>query len=146
LDYVRLSSHETDLTGLGLDNPLAGFQQVLDGDGPLLVAIGSALRHALPIATTLNLRLAYVTRVVPFPFEELAELVESQGLIIMEPGYSGSTLFAEPRLAHLGKVHSLGVPRSFIREYASFDSLEESVGLSLGVLESRVREILGVDC
>lgn len=144
LDYVRLSSMEADLDFSVLNNPLAGIQFLQTGNGPLVLAIGSALRHMAPIASDLGLRLAYVTRVAPFPFDQLAEHVDGEGLIIVEPGYEGSTLFAEPRLASLGKVHSLGVPRNFIRDYASFDVLEDSVGLSRRVLEIRIRQILEV--
>lgn len=140
LDYVRLSAVETPLKGLSVN---LGYTKIQDGKGPLVLSIGSTLRHAITITEKLGLPLGFINRVSPFPLIDVAEDITDSELIIIEPGYSGSTLLAEPRLASLGKVHSLGVPKLFLRDYGTFEELEHLAGMSERALFERVRLVTG---
>lgn len=142
LNYVRLSSVEAHVPGIELG---LGYSKIHDGGGPLVVAVGATLKNALTVTKELGLPLGFVNLVSPFPISEVAKAMRGRELIILEPGYSGSILFSEPRLSGLGTVHSLGVPRRFLRDYGTFEEMEDLAEMSERALLSRLNGLIRGD-
>lgn len=146
LSYIRLSERSF-APPINMNEADQGLFSIRVGQrAGLIVSIGDTFQNAVKLAENFDVSLAYVNRPHPFPMRSLVNAFDNLSkLIILEPGYSGSTLFSEPQLASLGRVHSLGVSRAFIHEYGEFDEVESSIGLGYANLHRVVEKILNED-
>lgn len=90
-------------------------------DAPLVLAVGPTLRAALEATADLDVTVAYLATVRPFPRRELASLASGIDVVLVEPTLSGTSA-AELSAALRALPHrllSLGVGNVELRRYGS---------------------------
>lgn len=142
--YLRLSEEE---------NPAR-----VDGDGlvvlrrggagaPLVVAVGPALGPVLQATVDLDVTVAYLARVRPFPGAALREaLGEGTEVVLVEP-YLASTSSAEISRALVDRPHrllALGVGKAELRRYGTGAEHRAAHGLDAAGIRASLDAFLGV--
>jgi transketolase len=114
--YIRLSDEENHAPVNG-----GGFVRLREGSAaaPLVVAVGPTLTETLKATVDLDVTVAYLATVRPFPREELREALRGTDVVLVEP-YQAGTSAAEISAALADRPHrllSLGVPNAEFRHY-----------------------------
>jgi transketolase len=114
--YIRLSdeSNHAPVRGDGLVVLREGSEEA-----PLVVAVGPALGETLAATADLDVTLAYLATVRPFPAPELRAALHGTDVVLVEP-YLAGTSSAEVSRALQDRPHrllALGVPNAEFRHY-----------------------------
>jgi transketolase len=127
----------------------------VDGDGlvvlregaPLVVAVGPTLAPALDATADLDVGLAYLTTVRPFPRRELREaLGEGDEVVLVEP-YLAGTSSAEVSRALADRPHrllALGIENPELRKYGEPSEHRAAHGLDARGIRASVERFLRV--
>jgi transketolase len=112
--YIRLSdeSNHAPVDGDGL-------AVLREGDGPFVLAVGPTLGPVLAATADLDVGVAYLATVRPFPAEALRSAVHGTDVVLVEP-YLAGTSSAEVSHALRDRPHrllALGVPNTEFRRY-----------------------------
>ena len=128
LNYVRLGPSSVSKV---LSPIKDGMARVSRGEGPAILAVGSALPKVQNALGHSQTNLFHVWSLRPFPLGLLQEQLSlGSRLLIVEDAYEGTTLFAEPELASLFDIRAKGIPKRFIETFGSVKDLDAEAGLS----------------
>jgi transketolase len=114
--YIRLSDEENPAPVQG-----EGLVVLREGAGPLVVAVGPTLGETIAATHDLDLTLAYVSTVRPFPRDGLRAALRGTDVVLVEP-YLAGTSAAEVSAALPDRPHrllALGVPNAEFRHYGA---------------------------
>jgi transketolase len=141
--YVRLTD-ETNATAHG-----DGSLRVLrDGgaEAPLVLAVGPTLDPVLAATTDLDVTVAYMTTVRPFPVAALRAAARTTDLVLVEPtlaGTSAAALNAALR-DRPHRVLALGVGNVELRRYGAGSDHRAEHGLDAAGIRRSLQEFLAV--
>lgn len=140
LSYVRLS--ERTSKSLTVDSNFVGQKIIQQGRKGTLVVIGPSIIEVQDWIGQFDGNVLYVSKVSPFPLEDLLEF-HDQGkpIAIVEPYYEGTTLLLEPKLAELGPIYCKGIPRQFIRSYNSTEGHLKDLDLDVPGMQRFVKKV-----
>jgi transketolase len=100
-------------------------------DAPLIVAVGPTLGQTLEATADLDVTVAYLTRVRPFPAAAVREALHGETLVLVEP-YLAGTSTADAAAALSDRPHrllALGVAKSELRRYGTIEEHRAAHGL-----------------
>jgi transketolase len=112
--YIRLSDEQNPARVDG-----GGLVVLREGAGPFVLAVGPALGETLAATADLDVGVAYLATVRPFPREALRAAVHGTDVVLVEP-YLAGTSAAEISAALDDRPHrllALGVPNAEFRHY-----------------------------
>jgi len=124
--YIRLSEDVNHAPVHG-----DGLVVLREGWGPLVVAVGPTLHQTLEATADLDVSVAYLATVRPFPAAELRAALHGTDVILVEP-YLEGTSAAEVSRALSDRPHrllSLGVPNAEFRHYGHWTEHRAAHGL-----------------
>jgi transketolase len=126
--YIRLSDEENHAPVNG-----GGFVRLREGSpaAPLVLAVGPALAETLKATVDLDVTVAYLATVRPFPRDDLRETLRGTDVVVVEP-YQVGTSAAEISAALADRPHrllSLGVPNAEFRRYGEAHEHRAAHGL-----------------
>jgi transketolase len=117
-------------------------------DAPFVLAVGPTLDQVLEATADLDVTVAYLSRVRPFPAAALRAALRGETLVIVEPYLTGTST-AEAAAAVSDRPHrllALGVARGELRRYGTPEEHRAAHGLDAAgiheALASRVYEAL----
>ena len=116
--YIRLSDEENHAPVLA-DGHGEGLVVLREGAGPLVVAVGPTLGETMAATADLDVTLAYLSTVRPFPHDDLRAALRGADVVLVEP-YLAGTSAAEVSAALADRPHrllALGVPNAEFRHY-----------------------------
>lgn len=132
--YIRMSEEENPFPVEG-----EGLVVLRSGDS-LVVAVGPALGQALEATADLDVGVAYLSTVRPFPHEAFAEAGD---VILVEPYLAGTS--AQELADRPHRVLSLGVPNAEFRRYGTGAEHRAAHGLDAAGIRSSVDSFLRDD-
>jgi transketolase len=135
--YIRLSDEENHAPVRG-----DGLVVLREGErGPLVVAVGPALGETMAATADLDVTLAYLSTVRPFPHEALRAALRGTDVVLVEPYLAGSSA-AEVSAALDDRPHrllSLGVANAELRRYGEPREHRAAHGLDAQGIRASVR-------
>jgi transketolase len=139
--YIRTSLEENHA-------PVGGDGLVVLRDGaPLVVAVGPTLAPTLDATADLDVGVAYLTTVRPFPRRELREaLGDGDDVVLVEP-YLAGTSAAEISAALIDRPHrllALGIENPELRKYGEPSEHRAAHGLDARGIRARVEPFVRV--
>lgn len=141
--YIRMSEEENHARVDG-----GGFTVLRRGSSgaPLVVAVGPTLRPVLEATPDLDVTVAYLATVRPFPHEEVRHaLADGTEVVLVEP-YLAGTSAAEVSHALLDRPHrllTLGVPNAELRRYGTGREHRAAHGLDAAGVARSLEGFLG---
>ena len=140
--YFRLSERANDQS---YEVELNQARVIRSGSLATVVAVGPTLVDVLEATLGLDVTVLYYTTVVPFDGQTLKENCQSARIVVVEPYYAGF-LVGDIHSA-LGTasvvIESVGVPHKFLTDYGRPEQHDESIGLTVENIRSRVVEVIG---
>jgi transketolase len=135
--YIRLSDEENHAPVNGGD-----FVVLRDGsaDAPLVVAVGPTLAETLQATAELDVSVAYVATVRPFPRDALRAALRGTDVVLVEP-YLAGTSAAEVSAALTDTPHrllSLGVRDAELRRYGEPHEHRAAQGLDAAGIRASI--------
>ena len=112
--YIRLSDEQNHARVDG-----GGLVVLCEGEGPFVLAVGTTLGETLAATADLDVSVAYLATVRPFPREALRASVRGADIVLVEP-YLAGTSSAEISAALSDRPHrllALGVRNAEFRHY-----------------------------
>jgi transketolase len=139
--YIRLSdeSNHAPVSGDGL-------VVLREGDGPFVLAVGPTLAPTLEATADLDVTVAYLAMVRPFPAAELRAALRGTDVVLVEP-YLGGTSAAEISRALEDRPHrllALGVPNAEFRHYGEAAEHRAAHGLDAAGIRASVERFVSV--
>ncbi len=134
--YIRLSDEENHAPVRG-----DGLVVLREGAGPLVVAVGPALGETMAATADLDVTLAYLSTVRPFPRDALRAALHGTDVVLVEPYLAGSSA-AEVSAALEDRPHrllSLGVANAELRRYGEPREHRAAHGLDARGIRASVR-------
>jgi transketolase len=133
--YIRLSDEQNHA-------PVAGDGLVVlrDGSGAFVLAVGPTLAPTLAATADLDVTVAYLSTVRPFPRAELRAAVRGTDVVLVEP-YLAGTSSAEISAALVDTPHrllALGVPNAEFRRYGDPDEHRAAHGLDAAGIRASI--------
>jgi transketolase len=142
--YVRLTE-ETNHARVDGDGRLVALRHGTQG-APLVLAIGPTLRPVLEATAELDVTIAYLTTVRPFPHAELRDaLGDGEDIVLVEP-YLRGTSSAEVSAALEDRAHrllALGVVHQELRRYGTGAEHRAAHGLDAEGIRASLDRFLG---
>lgn len=129
--YIRMSEEENPFPVEG-----EGLVVLRSGDS-LVVAVGPALGQALEATADLDVGVAYLSTVRPFPHEAFAEAGD---VILVEPYLAGTS--AQELADRPHRVLSLGVPNAEFRRYGTGAEHRAAHGLDAAGIRASIDRFL----
>ncbi|WP_285666904.1 transketolase family protein [Actinorhabdospora filicis] len=133
--YMRLS-----IAANGVPRETGGkLLPVKDGDGPLVIAVGSTLDAVLAAAEGTGWRVAYANTVRPFDTEGLRAMA-GRDVVIVEPYHEGTSahVLSEALADRPHRLLSIGVKRVDLHLYGSAADHDRHHGLDAASLSARI--------
>jgi transketolase len=124
--YIRLTDESNHAPVHG-----DGLVVLRESDGPLVLAVGPTLGPVLAATSDLDVGVAYLATVRPFPAEALRAAVRGTDVVLVEP-YLAGTSAAEVSHALVDRPHrllALGVPNGEFRHYGEPEEHRAAHGL-----------------
>ena len=124
--YIRLSDEQNHAPVPG-----DGLVVLREGSGPLVVAVGPTLAPALAATADLDVSVAYLSTVRPFPRAALRAAMTGTDVVLVEP-YLAGTSAAEVAAALTDRPHrllALGVANTELRRYGDPEEHRAAHGL-----------------
>jgi transketolase len=112
--YIRLSDEQNHAPVDG-----GGLVVLRKGSGPFVLAVGPTLGETLAATVDLDVTVAYLATVRPFPRAALRAALRGEDVVLVEP-YLAGTSSAEVSAALSDRAHrllALGVPNAEFRRY-----------------------------
>lgn len=105
---------------------------VRHGRSATVLAVGPTLDRVLAAVADLDVSVLYCTTIAPFDHTGLRERVVGDGLVVVEPGYSGALLpdicaALEGRPMRLAAV---GLRQQVLHQYGTIEQLDAALGLT----------------
>jgi transketolase len=132
--YIRLSDEQNHARVDG-----GGLVVLREGSGPFVLAVGPTLAPTLEATRDLDVSLAYLATVRPFPRSEL-RAAASADVVLVEP-YLAGTSSAEVSAALADRPHrllALGVPNAEFRRYGEPHEHRAAHGLDAAGLRASI--------
>ena len=124
--YIRLSDERNHAPVTG-----DGLVVLREGSGAFVLAVGPTLAPTLAATADLDVTVAYLSTVRPFPRAELRAAVRGTDVVLVEP-YLAGTSSAEISAALVDAPHrllALGVPNAEFRHYGDPEDHRAAHGL-----------------
>ena len=124
--YIRLSDEQNHAPVHG-----DGLVVLREGSGPFVVAVGPTLAPTLAATADLDLSVAYLSTVRPFPRSELRAAVKGTDVVLVEPTLAGTSAAEVSAALHDGphRLLALGVPNAEFRRYGDPEEHRAAHGL-----------------
>lgn len=138
--YIRLSEESNHAPVEG-----DGLVVLRDGSGPFVLAVGPTLGPALEATADLDLAVAYLSTVRPFPAEALRGALHGTDVVLVEP-YLAGTSAAEISSALRDRPHrllSLGVRNTELRRYGDRAEHRAAHGLDAAGIRASIEAFAG---
>jgi transketolase len=138
--YIRLSEESNHAPVEG-----DGLVVLRDGSGPFVLAVGPTLGPALEATADLDLAVAYLSTVRPFPAEALRAALHGTDVVLVEP-YLAGTSAAEISSALRDRPHrllSLGVRNTELRRYGDRAEHRAAHGLDAAGIRASIEAFAG---
>ena len=122
-----------------------GLVVLREGSGPLVLAVGPTLSPVLEATADLDLTVAYLATVRPFPGDELRAALAGTDVVLVEP-YLAGTSSAEVSRALQDRAHrllALGVPNAEFRHYGEGAEHRAAHGLDAAGIRSSIEGFVG---
>jgi transketolase len=141
--YIRMSEEENHARVDG-----GGFTLLRRGSPgvPLVLAIGPTLTPVLEATAGLDVAIAYLATVRPFPHDALREALAGGTRVILVEPYLAGTSAAEVAVALRDRPHrllSLGVPNAEFRHYGTGPEHRAAHGLDVPGIARSLRSFVG---
>ena len=97
-----------------------------------VIAFGPTLDYVMPAIKDLDVGLLYYTTIAPFDGMVLSENIAPSGkILLIEPFYTGTMTHEVSNAldSKFLKIKSIGVPRSFLRNYGNASEHNKKIGL-----------------
>jgi transketolase len=138
--YIRLSDESNHAPVHG-----EGLVVLREGSGPLVLAVGPTLGQVLKATADLDLTVAYLATVRPFPGDELRAALRGTDVVLVEP-YLAGTSSAEVSRALQDRPHrllALGVPNAEFRHYGEGSEHRAAHRLDAAGIRSSIEGFVG---
>lgn len=141
LSYFRLSEGTFEDSRI---RPSSPSPQYVSGESrTALIAFGPSMKEGLEVADQLGLSLIYVNELTTSCIERLADLLvasDFKTVVLLQPFYQGTVSHLIQRGLGGRRVIDIGVPREFIHEYGTLESLKRVLGLDTASVIARILE------
>ena len=119
---------------------------IVEGDGPIIIAIGPMLEKVIAASYDLNPTIIYLTTIRPFDFDFFSKIdFSNKLLIIVEPSYSGAITKEILDISNSPlKIKHIGVPNMFINHYGTFNENSESLSLDIKGIRKSILEFINL--
>jgi transketolase len=137
--YIRLTEESNHAPVHG-----DGLVVLRETDGPLVLAVGPTLGPVLAATADLDVGVAYLATVRPFPADALRAAVRGTDVVLVEP-YLAGTSSAEVSRALVDRPHrllALGVPNGEFRHYGEPEEHRTAHGLDADGIRRSLEEFL----
>ena len=134
--YIRLSDEQNHAPVAGD----GGLVVLRAGSGPFVLAVGPTLAPALAATADLDVTVAYLSTVRPFPAAELRAALRGTDLVLVEP-YLAGTSSAEISAALVERPHrllALGVANTELRRYGNPEQHRAAHGLDAAGIRASI--------
>ena len=137
-NYFRLSE-ECNLTSQ-VDVFFSKANLIRNGDGPIIVAVGSMLDKVISASLDLNPTIIYVTTIRPFDFELFNNIdTEGKKIIICEPYYSGAITHEILEIVNRPySIKHIGIPNRFINNYGTYTENCENLQIDVVGIRNKI--------
>jgi transketolase len=127
LSYFRLTEHPHNI-----EDFYSNGEVIKNGKDLTIIAFGPMLGMALAASKNFDVEIIYMNRLMPFENEVIFKNCASNKILILEPFYEGTAFhLIQSAINRSCLMKSIGVPRAFIHEYGSFESLNDKLGFNL---------------
>jgi transketolase len=140
--YIRLSDESNHAPVHG-----EGLVVLREGSGPLVLAVGPTLAQVLEATADLDLTVAYLATVRPFPGDGLRAALAGTDVVLVEP-YLAGTSSAEVSRALQDRPHrllALGVPNAEFRHYGEGAEHRAAHGLDAAGIRASIEAFGGAN-
>jgi transketolase len=138
--YIRLSDEQNHAPVQG-----DGLVVLREGSGPFVLAVGPTLAPTLAATADLDVTVAYLATVRPFPRAELRAAVHGTDVVLVEPFLAG-TSSAEISAALVDTPHrllALGVANAELRRYGDPEEHRAAHGLDAAGIRASLERFDG---
>lgn len=141
INYFRLSEYENSHS-FNID--LGESTRIQEGADAIAIVVGPLLNQVLEAIKELDIELHYINSFRHDSENHIEVLNSSRKLILIEPYYSGLVLskVTSQFLAKNYSIYQIGVPRSFLRKYGTYQEMLAYVELDSKNLRKRIVQIL----
>lgn len=117
---------------------------IQEGRRATVLAVGPMLDAALEAARGQDVAVVYCTTLAPFDASTLREACPSRRVILCEPYYSGALIPAvqEALAPEPVRILTVGVPRTFLREYGRVQEHDSQLGINADGIRMRIQEMI----
>jgi len=114
--------------------------KIEEGRMGTIIAVGPYLQRTLEAVSGKGFEILYLNEISTTTISELAELIENDTVILVEPFYEGTLnrLVTEALRGKFISIRNIGIPRIFIHNYGSVQELEDRLGLNAQKIRQRI--------